>query len=510
MTITSNDFQIDTTNKRITHVITSSTVFSVNSLYSYIQDYFDDVTELSFSVPMSAQTPTAYTLLDGWFIDEPSLKYLNGGAISTVGQNAVTYTHGIYIIYLNLTGYTNCISTDLIQPVTAGTTTGTLLAYDNTLRKWWVRAGNGNVWVGNISITGGSGSGSYVSSKTGESLFSSIFTLGSLDTSVTTNMYIEQLNPELSNNEIPQFWGVGHIDVLVKVMEASNFIDNGNVRVYAREYGTLYSHFSSDVSSGNRTPLPISTIADSNIIDTEANVSAWTDVTITFGTTSQDIGDGILRTYDVIIDCGLRTGLNQVYEYLQHEVDRTSTATINNYPGYFYRAAQSSYLRDYSAPFGSYTGGKFFGARGVWLKNVPPIDINNYQVTDSAGVTVSAPYSSAGTMTFSSNFLTGGTGYYTMYFSSTPNGVYGAANAIVVTNSLSVPIQGNIPSSNLQFSFSYTNNAQGGRTPGTDAPVTIVAFNPGYARPLALSYTITASKANDIILTSASDVAYIP
>lgn len=37
------------------------------------------------------------------------------------------------------------------------------------------------------------------------------------------------------------------------------------------------------------------------------------------------------------------------------------------------------------SPFGTFAGGKFFGARGVWLDNIPTNDLNNYQLIDSTG-----------------------------------------------------------------------------------------------------------------------------
>ena len=45
------------------------------------------------------------------------------------------------------------------------------------------------------------------------------------------------------------------------------------------------------------------------------------------------------------------------------------------------------------APFGSFAGGKFFGARGVWLTNVATADANNYQLIDSTNTTQIPPQS---------------------------------------------------------------------------------------------------------------------
>ncbi len=47
------------------------------------------------------------------------------------------------------------------------------------------------------------------------------------------------------------------------------------------------------------------------------------------------------------------------------------------------------------SPFGTKAGSRFFGARGVWLKQVPGSDANNYEVIDNNGVSHSPPASIA-------------------------------------------------------------------------------------------------------------------
>jgi hypothetical protein len=59
--------------------------------------------------------------------------------------------------------------------------------------------------------------------------------------------------------------------------------------------------------------------------------------------------------------------------------------------GQFYRYVNNAYAEVKQAPFGSFAGGKFFGARGVLLTNVS--DNNNRQLIDSAGNTRIPPTS---------------------------------------------------------------------------------------------------------------------
>ena len=70
-----DDFTIDYTNKRIWNKYAwgqggTATVYSVNALYSWLMNTFDEQGAMDDDVPMSAQTPNAYTLINEWFIDD--------------------------------------------------------------------------------------------------------------------------------------------------------------------------------------------------------------------------------------------------------------------------------------------------------------------------------------------------------------------------------------------------------------------------------------------------------
>src|SRR3990167_11311939 len=106
----SSDFTIDYVNKRIYHSANSN-VYTVNALYSYLQDTFDELAQMDDTIPMSAQTPTDYTLINGWFMDEPSFQFLKGGAIQTSGYNGA-----IQILLLDGT-YVNAVAGDIGKTV---------------------------------------------------------------------------------------------------------------------------------------------------------------------------------------------------------------------------------------------------------------------------------------------------------------------------------------------------------------------------------------------------------
>jgi hypothetical protein len=95
-----DDFVIDPENRLIRHQ-SGSTVYTTNNLYSYLHDYFDEIMAMSYPVAMSAQTPSEYSLINGWYLTEDSHKFINGGAIKTIGQDAAIYNAGIYLAWVH-------------------------------------------------------------------------------------------------------------------------------------------------------------------------------------------------------------------------------------------------------------------------------------------------------------------------------------------------------------------------------------------------------------------------
>lgn len=381
-----DDWTVDNALKTIKHT-SGTTVYTLNELYTWRMDAEDELAILSYDPSMSAQTPTDYSLVNGFFIDDTSLQYLKGGALKTIGWDAATYTNGIYIISFGAT-YTSAVAGDIGKTVVSSSgSNGTLVAYDNTLKKWWVRRGTGTTWANTntITITTGTGAGTLnAAGVTGESLFSNVYTLGTIESG--TQMYVEQ-----NGSIISTYWSTGHIDLVLKVKEASTLIDSGLVRVFAREWTDIYDHFQIDLSAGGRNPVPLATADDLNNQTASGTVAGWTDVTITFGTASKNLNNGNgAKNYDVVIDCGGRT-VAQVYERLKYVTRRGETATINSVQGQRYRSANAAYTEVKGAPFGTFAGGKFFGARGVWIENYNAADAKNFQLIAADGTTQIPP-----------------------------------------------------------------------------------------------------------------------
>lgn len=398
-----DDFSLNYSTKKISHV-SGTTRYTVNALYSWLMDLFDDAGQMDDQVPIKANTPTEYELINGWtFNSDDDLAYLTGGSVK-IGS-----TDDLWANYYNL---------------------GTL------------KAG--------------------------------------------TVLFVEQ------NGSLVTYagWGYtsGDLDVLVKVRASGSDINSRKVTFLARNLGDTYDCFTiAAPATGGRNPVPVSTATDPN---DDSGTASNGGITITFGTVSKDIGDGEgAQNYDVLIDGnGLSTA--QVYKALKYETRRQSTGDIDagagSVIGRFYRLANAAYTEVKNSPFGSYAGGTFFGARGVWLENVS--DPNNRELIDSAGVTRSPPVSITFTVT---SVVAGdrvlvarstGSGSVTVNKSQfTLNGTHTGATSIVVNETVGadIPDSGVIRVDDVRYTYGAVN--RGTKTfSSLSATVTAAANTPTY------------------------------
>jgi len=106
--------------------------------------------------------------------------------------------------------------------------------------------------------------------------------------------------------------------------------------------------------------------------------------------------------YSVMIEGGTLyqagRSLSDIYEYLKYactdgntdikytcESGAVGSGFITELEGQEYITAQSGYAVTKASPFGTFAGGTFFGAQGVWLAGMTGTDANNIQLTDANG-----------------------------------------------------------------------------------------------------------------------------
>jgi len=393
-----DDVSVDYINKIVSRsVAPSTTIYSVNELYSYLMDLFDELAQMDDQVPMSAQTPTSYTMINGWYIRVDLTQFLNGGAIQTNG-----YLNDVHTLVLDGT-YAGPDEANIGDQVTDdGSDVGALLDYDNTAQQWFVRIGSDTV-IGDDSVMSINGDAGVTGdaagdSTTGETIFANPYSLGSINGS--PSLYIYQNGVVISS-----WWSAGHFDILIKVKEAGTDIDSKVITVFAREFAELYSHFEITLTTAGQNAVPLGTSLDLNNETAVGTVEDWQDgtiysiaVTYNFASPYQyDIGDGNGdQSYDCQIDANGQT-LDKVYEVCKYWTRRTSTKQLeyntdsNFINGEAYISADDTYSPVVVSPFGTFAGGKFFGAQGVYFTNLHGDDAQAFQLIDNTGSTRNPP-----------------------------------------------------------------------------------------------------------------------
>lgn len=399
-----DDVSIDYVNKIIGRDASpATTLYTVNALYSYLMTVFDDLAQMDDQVPMSAQTPTSYTMINGWYIREDLVRQLKTGAIQTSG-----YLDDIHVLVLDGT-YAGPDEANIGDQVTDDAAdVGALVDYDNVAQKWFVRIGSSTVIVDDsvISINGDSMTGDAAgASVTGETIFANPYSLGSINGTPTLYIYQDGDVIDWSGYSVDQSWADGHFDILIKVTEASTDIDSKAITVFAREFGELYSNFVITLTTAGQNAVPLGTALDGNnesavgdVEDDQDGTTATIAVAYNFASPYQyDIGDGNgVQSYDCEIDCDGQT-LAQVYEVTKYWTRRTSTKQLefnsdaNFINGEAYLYADANYSPVVTAPFGTFAGGKFFGARGVYFTDLHGDDAQAFQLIDNGGTTRNPP-----------------------------------------------------------------------------------------------------------------------
>lgn len=237
-------YTADNNRKQIKWTGSATGTRSANALYSALQDLFDELAQLDDGIPMSAQTPTEYTIgaIDAsdnvpWFIDDETIQRITGGAIKT---NLWTRTTGTNpgIIKVAVSANTSIVYSNVGSTITAtvgSTSTGVLVDFRGAgaTTVLFIRPASnavGNDFTGATTITVGANTTGVMTSTvtTGESLWANIYSLGSIavdkGNNPITDLYVYKNAAKVtalsSGVSAYQWWSTGHMDILMKVKEA--------------------------------------------------------------------------------------------------------------------------------------------------------------------------------------------------------------------------------------------------------------------------------------------------
>jgi len=275
---------------------------------------------------------------------------------------------------------------------------------------------------------------------------------------------------------------------------------------FNRTYGFTFDDVSltdiAETATGPyKLPFGINTAADLNLTanDTDVLLTPYDTCTIAYNTATSNtaIGGGSYPFKKYITHTNLSRF--QIYTRMQYLLRQNSDINTGGTAG-----AVTGKTADLICWFvGStlYTRA-FFTPMAADLNDVVFVDDNNVERV--------FPYASAGTLNFNANLTSGGAGYYTLFYTTTPGGDdFGEGTAIVVKDKDGVDIAGTISGASIAFSFDYSSNTQGGYAGSTTRDVTMVWGNPGVAKPGVSTGQITQSKGISISAVAEADPSYV-
>lgn len=227
---------------------------------------------------------------------------------------------------------------------------------------------------------------------------------------------------------------------------------------------------------------------------TSDNDAAASDTGVTWTAYSgeRDIG-GTYYAYNVFIEAANLADAEEVYEKVQYLL-RTGS-DIDTGDGIVIGNTADELL--------NFIGDTLRTTDGVYIDNFLATDTNRLEFTDISGSVRTFPFVAAGTINFNINLQQDPSASYWMFFTNAGGNQYGTTNAIIVNNNSGAGISGSVATSaSVSFDFDYDNNEQGGRTSGSDAPITVVAIGLATAQFVSATSNIERSVSNSVTLVS--------
>jgi hypothetical protein len=144
------------------------------------------------------------------------------------------------------------------------------------------------------------------------------------------------------------------------------------------------------------------------------------------------------------------------------------------------------------------------GGSGVVIEGFAATDTNRLTFYDNTNAARTFPFVASLTINFGANLVADASAKYWVYFSTLPGAGndYGESGALIVDDNAGADMAGNVTGASITKSFNYDGNAQGGRTPGTDADITVVGLGLATGQYVKATATIARSVSNSVSLVA--------
>jgi hypothetical protein len=352
--------------------------------------------------------------------------------------------------------------------------------------------------------------------------YMNLTTLGSFLAAGTDNAYYVQSTPTSSGVPTDTVFP-GPVNQAIKIFgntNYGNFDYRDNFVIWLREETKTYDTYDL-LTEQNLTALtykkyalPLSNASDAvKITHTDAQVASganYQNITVSYYTTAQPVVIGSTTYYfHVIIEADGQLA-ELVYEKVQYLLRQPTN--INSNPATSAAFPVRGDIADELLQFiGDTLRTKYVaGWGGTYIQNFNTQDINRLEFIDDTNPStpVTYPYTATGTLDFNDNLVNDTDALYWMFFTSIGASAYGTADAILVEDANSNTITGEASASSINWTFDYDGNTQGGRTPATNAAVTVVAIGLETAQYVRTTSTITRAVNQSISLVASLERNY--
>jgi len=336
----------------------------------------------------------------------------------------------------------------------------------------------------------------------------------------------DQIYYQLDGDESPSdFVFLGNTAEAVQIIDdpdgdgtyADGFNKSSSINVFNREQGQLYSS-GSTTANGEASllapklfSLTLNTGTDLKVSSSDSAIDTtapYTGMSITYYATPQSRTIGAAgRDFGIIID-GNNGTAEQIYEYVQRQlrlatdIDADSTSQIGKLSDELLLFVGDN-LETLSStnPDG--------GGTGVYIDNFQAADTNRISFRDNAQTSRAFPFVSVVTLSFSQTLEKDTDAIYRVFFTNANGNNFGDSDAILVEDNGGSVVSGSISGvPSIQFDFDYDGNVQGGRTPATDADITVVALGLDTGQYVVATGTIARSTANSVSLVAPTERQY--
>jgi len=528
---------------------------SIQATYSYLkEEWKTDATLIKFAFPMIAITPEQFEFVDGWKpADATTSNLFRDGGYAIKRSDGTSIKEYSGIITLGSIGATDQVYYQQLQD---GTSTNVVLTGAvNQAVKVYANA-NG------LDIAFAATGSKITSTTTDLSVFDigdTIVTTGSASNNGTFTVASVTSTAEIVVNEALVDEAAG-ATVDITVDYKSYF------KIFVREYQKLYAQSQlSDIGVSSFTyqayRFPLANSADLKVTHDDATVSSalpYTNMNITYltgigfttfadvtvyladsvvqdstgrwfitatgGTSStagatdvasdtgitdwvpyageRQVGTG-WYPFSVVVDAdvannGALPTAEEIYEFIQYSLRQNTDID----------ASVSSVIGKTVDSLLKFVGDTLVTSTGVFIDDFSDTDINRIEFVDVSGTKRTFPFVAAGIINFNDNLVNDSGAVYKMFFTDIAGQNFGDVDAIIVQDKNGIDIAGNVTGSQVSFTFDYDGNIQGGRTAGTDAPITVVAIGTNLAQYIKTTSIIGRSNSNVVSLVSSLERNY--